>query len=65
MNKLNTGTDTRPDGYYRVLYEGTWMIAQYEKTAYGRGFFYLPGVRGEKVESEFMKIDENKIIECP
>jgi hypothetical protein len=65
MTKINHGTDTRPDGYYRVKYEGTWIIAHYEKTAYGRGLWAVPGVQGDKVENELDQIDENIIDAHP
>lgn len=63
MAKQNHGTDMRPDGYYWVKYQGQWMVAFWEKTARGRGWWVMPGDRQEKTDEEITQIIEPALME--
>ena len=65
QNKQNHGMPAREEGFYRVMYKNTWTIAYYEFTAYGCGWWLLPGIRQEKTDAEFTKIDNQQILAEP
>lgn len=49
------------EGYHWVKWDGIWIIAIYEKTAYGRGYWYIHGSRDERLTTEFTEIKTETI----
>lgn len=46
------------NGYYRVLYEGSWIVAEFVAPAR----WYLAGVYDWKLKESFSEIDPQRIL---